>query len=111
VYHNTQIGYVTLGASVAAMATTAAVAGRVRQPAVVGVAALLAAGAVLFSSLTIEVDDGEVRTHFGPGFWRKRFAVVDVAAVNVTRSAWWEGWGIRITPRGMLYPVRRWTTS
>jgi hypothetical protein len=69
------------------------------------VAVLLVISGVLFSSLTVEISDGELRFHFGPGIWRKRFALTEVADADVTRSSWWEGWGIRITPRGMLYNV------
>lgn len=29
----------------------------------------------------------------------------DWSDAEVARSRWWEGWGIRITPRGMLYNV------
>lgn len=34
-----------------------------------------------------------------------RFALTEVAVAKVTRSNLSEGWGIRITPRGMLYNV------
>jgi len=69
------------------------------------VAVLLIMSGVLFSSLTVEISDGELRFHFGPGFWRKRFALTEVVDASVTQSSWWEGWGIRITPRGTLYNV------
>jgi hypothetical protein len=74
-------------------------------PVTLSVAVLLIGFGVLFSSLTVEISDGELRFHFGPGFWRKRFAIAEVVAADPTRSSWWEGWGIRITPRGMLYNV------
>jgi hypothetical protein len=74
-------------------------------PVTLSVAVLLIISGVLLSSLTVEISDGELRFHFGPGFWQKRFALTEVAAADVTRSSWWEGWGIRITPRGMLYNV------
>jgi hypothetical protein len=69
------------------------------------VAVLIIMSGVLFSSLTVEISDGELRFHFGPGFWRKRFALTEVVDASVTQSSWWEGWGIRITPRGTLYNV------
>jgi hypothetical protein len=69
------------------------------------VAVLIIMSGVLFSSLTVEIRDGELRFHFGPGFWRKRFALTEVVDASVTQSSWWEGWGIRITPRGTLYNV------
>jgi hypothetical protein len=74
-------------------------------PVTLVVAALLIIFAVLFSSLTVEIGDGELRFHFGPGFWRKRYPLTEMATADVTQSSWWEGWGIRITPRGMLYNI------
>ena len=59
----------------------------------------------LFSSLTIEVNDPDLLSYFGPGFWRKVTPLGDIASVERTSSSALEGWGIRITPRGMLYNV------
>jgi hypothetical protein len=74
-------------------------------PARLALAVLLLIFGVLFSTFTVEIGDGELRFHFGAGFWRKRFALADIVSVDATQSSWWEGWGIRITPRGMLYNV------
>ena len=74
-------------------------------PAKLSLAVLLLIFGVLFSTFTVEISDGELRFHFGAGFWGKRFALADIMSVDVTQSSWWEGWGIRITPRGMLYNV------
>ncbi|MEA2765629.1 MAG: hypothetical protein QOK07_2033 [Gemmatimonadaceae bacterium] len=104
-YRHTQIGYLTLIVIlVAAVGIVATLPDDVR-PVVLGVAGLMVIIAILFSSLTVAVGDGELRFHFGPGFWRKRIALSDVKAATPTQSRWWEGWGIRITPRGMLYNV------
>ena len=104
-YRHTQIGYLTLIVIlVAALGIFASLPDQVR-PVALGIAGLLVIIGVLFSSLTVEVADGELRFHFGPGFWRKRIALSDVAAATPTQSSWWEGWGIRFTPRGMLYNV------
>jgi len=46
-----------------------------------------------------------ISSYFGPGFWRKDTPLGDIASVERTRSSALEGWGIRITPRGMLYNV------
>ena len=104
-YRHTQVGYVTLSVLLIVAFAVVALSSRSARPVTLGVASVLAICAVLFSSLTVEITHGELRFHFGPGFWRKRFALVDVAAANPTRSSWWEGWGIRITPRGILYDV------
>jgi len=104
-YRHTQIGYLTLIVIlVAALGIVASLPDDVR-PVTLGVAGLLLVVAVLFSSLTVEVSGDELRFHFGPGFWRKRVALGEVTAATPTQSSWWEGWGIRFTPRGMLYNV------
>lgn len=59
----------------------------------------------VFSSLTIEVNDRELVSHFGPGIWTRRVALGDITSVEQTTSTALEGWGIRITGRGMLYNV------
>lgn len=105
VYRHTQIGFLTLIVVLVVAVGIVAIPQRTARPVTLGVAALLVIIAVLFSSLTVEVTDGELRFHFGPGFWRKRIPLTEVAAVDSTKSSWWEGWGIRITPRGMLYNV------
>ena len=62
--------------------------------------------AVLFTTLTIEIRDGELRSHFGPGVWRKRWRLDEIAHAELFPSRWWEGWGVRVTARGMLYNVQ-----
>lgn len=104
-YRHTQIGYLTLIVILVAALGIAASLPNEARPVSLGVAALLVIIAVLFSSLTVEVGDGELRFHFGPGFWRKRVALSEVAAATPTQSSWWEGWGIRFTLREMLYNV------
>jgi len=65
----------------------------------------MATSAVVFSSLTIEVADGRLSWHFGPGVLRKSVPVAAVAAAEPTTTMWWEGWGIHLTTRGWLYNV------
>ena len=100
-----QIGYLTLIVMLVGALVIFALGPRSPLPVTLSVAVLLLISAVLFSSLTVEISDGELRIHFGPGFWRKRYALTEVTGADVARSSWWEGWGIRITPRGMLYNV------
>lgn len=59
----------------------------------------------VFSSLTVEADESEVRWFFGPGVWRKRMARAEIASVEQVRNKWWWGFGIRLTPHGWLYNV------
>ncbi len=59
----------------------------------------------LFSSLTVIVDDNEVRWYFGPGAWSYRMALSDIAAARVVRNSWVNGFGIRMGPGFRLYNV------
>jgi hypothetical protein len=59
----------------------------------------------LFSSLTVIVDDNEVRWYFGPGAWNYRLALTDIAAAHVVRNSWVNGFGIRTGPGFRLYNV------
>src|SRR5215471_12181059 len=59
----------------------------------------------LFSSLTVEVDEHDVRWHFGPGLWGHRLARADIVGVAIVRNAWWNGFGIRMRRGFRLYNV------
>ncbi len=59
----------------------------------------------LFSSLTIEIADGELRWRFGPGLISKRVPLANIASANVVRTNFLEGWGIHLSRFGWLYNV------
>ena len=105
VYRHRQIGYLPIALGVILALTMGSVAWR-RSP-MIGVAVLLVImlGPLLFSSLTITICDGMLSSHFGFGFWLKRFAVADIVDATLASSNWAEGWGIRVTSHGMLYNV------
>jgi hypothetical protein len=74
------------------------------EPAVL-MLVVTAATATLFSSLTIEVVDRELRWHFGPGLWSYRLPLDEIRDVAIVRNQWWNGWGIRMAPGFRLYNV------
>jgi hypothetical protein len=74
------------------------------KPAIVTIA-ITAAVALLFASLTVEVDDSELRWHFGPGLWSYRLPLAEIRDVGIVRNRWWNGWGIRMAPGFRLYNV------
>jgi hypothetical protein len=104
-YRHKQTGYVILLFTLAVPVGVAAIVMRNSPAAAVAIIATFAIIALLFSSLTIEVRDGMLRSHFGPGFWKKQWPLSDIADARPTRSSIVEGWGIRVTARGMLYNV------
>jgi len=58
-----------------------------------------------FSSMSIVVSDQAVMARTGIGLVRRTIALASIAGVEVTRSRWYEGWGVHWTRRGMLYNV------
>jgi len=59
---------------------------------------------LLLGRLVTELRGDSLRWHYGWLGWpRWRVALDDVIAVEVARSSWIEGWGIRTTGEGMLY--------
>ena len=67
--------------------------------------AFLALMTWFFGSMTVEVDEKELRHWFGPGIWRKSYSLNEVESVERVLNKWWYGWGIRYTPHGWLYNV------
>lgn len=65
----------------------------------------LIAVALVFSSLTVEVNGKELRWYFGPGFWTYRLLLDEFEAVAAVRNHWWNGFGIRMRPGFRLYNV------
>lgn len=105
---HTQVGYVT-GTALALGGLIADASFRSEGEALgwMGLATVgtFGVGVLLFSSLTVTVDDEELRFYFGPGFWERRIPLSDIRKVRVVRNAAWYGWGIRYTPHGWFYTV------
>jgi hypothetical protein len=80
-----------------------------RTPTPVAVLVAGAAFAALlgwtWGSLTVRIEGSELRVRFGPGWPRKTVPLAEIAAVEVTRTTFMEGWGIHRTRRGWLYNV------
>ncbi len=60
---------------------------------------------VLFSVLTVIVNDNFIEVRFGPGVIGKKFRLDDISLCRFVRNHWWYGWGIRIIPKGWLFNV------
>jgi hypothetical protein len=105
-YRHTQPGYITLGATGAAIGLlTTGLSRGAATAGLIPAAALLGGVGLLMSRLTVEIADGELRIAFGPGWTVKRVRVAEIESVAAVRNPWWYGWGIRLTPRGTLYNV------
>lgn len=105
-YRHTQPGTLMLLCSVVAGLGGAMLAWRAGQwPAAPVLIVMAIAIAFLFSSLTVEVGEGELRWYFGPGLWSYRVPLADIKDVGIVRNHWWNGWGIRMAPGFRLYNV------
>jgi hypothetical protein len=69
---------------------------------------VLLVSAVIFSTLTITIEEGMLRASFGPGLIQKKVKLAEIASVRPIPVRWWYGWGIRLTPHGWLYNVSGW---
>jgi len=110
-YRNTQPGYVT-GSSLAGAAALTFFAWRAEfgsmDPIGWTLTGAFAGLAYLFSSLTVVIDDGELRFYFGPGFWTKRIPLATIERVETVHNSSFVGWGIRYFGSGWLYNVSGW---
>ena len=104
-YRHTQRGTLIVALCLILAACDAALAWWSGQWTPVAVLIVLVAVAVVFSSLTVEVGDGELRWHFGPGLWTYRLPLDDIETVAIVRNHWWDGFGIRMRPGARLYNV------
>jgi len=66
---------------------------------------ILCVCAWLFSSLTIEIGERELRWRFGPGLIRKRVLLTEIVAAEPIKTNFLAGWGIHWTRYGWLYNV------
>jgi hypothetical protein len=105
-YEHTQVGYFITIAIVAAMVAIGIIVVNTGvnwvATTVLGVLAVIA---VLFHRLTVVINEEELVMQFGPGVIRKRFKLNEIESCQAVRIPWYYGWGIRLTPRGMVFRV------
>lgn len=107
-YEHTQVGYVILGAALGAGLVGLLPAVLVVEspgPSLWVGGGILGAVAILFSSLTVRVDDETLVWYFGPHFWTNTLPLSRIERVEAVRNSPWHGWGIRMLSDGWLYNV------
>lgn len=104
-YRHTQRGTWLVISSLALAVVCALIAWWSGQWLAVAALVIEIAVAIVFSSLTVEVSEDELRWYFGPGFWSYRLPLADIETAAVVRNRWWNGWGIRTAPGFRLYNV------
>ena len=68
-------------------------------------AAVAALAGWVWGALTVRIVSGELQLRFGLGWPRKTLKLDEIAAIEVTRTTFMEGWGVHRTRRGWLYNV------
>jgi hypothetical protein len=111
-YNHRQIGWVMLGVAAATMVVIAAplVLTAPRNTAILlpllFVFSIMAIVTILFSSMTVQLDEDVLRWHFGPSFWRNRLALAEIQEATAIKTKWYWGYGIKFFgPRRWLYNV------
>ena len=105
-YQHTQIGWVTLIATLGSILVIFGVA----LPSLAGAIpillfVILVGVAATFSSLSVTIDDDNLSFRFGLTPFRKRIPLSDIASFRAVRNRWYYGWGIRYIGTGWLYNV------
>lgn len=59
----------------------------------------------LFYKLTIEIDGQVLKLSYGIGLIRIKFKIDQLEEVQVIKTPWYSGLGIRFTSKGMLYNI------
>ncbi len=105
-YEHTQVGYLIIIPIIVAMILIGIIlAYTAINWIAIGVLVLVAVALVLFSSLTVVIREEELEVRFGPGIIRKRFRLDEIESVQTLKNPWYYGWGIRVTPHGLLFRV------
>jgi hypothetical protein len=111
-YEHTQAGWPMRIAFVAAslvLAVLAAMPELSDRPApplvLIAAAALSAVIGWTWGALTVRIQGEDLQVRFGLGWPRKTVPLTEIAAVEVTRTTFLEGWGLHRTRRGWLYNV------
>ncbi|MFC2024856.1 hypothetical protein ACFLTG_00360 [Chloroflexota bacterium] len=105
-YKHTQVGYLIIAVMAAVMVWIGVVLANTGMNWIaIGVLVFIAVALVLFSSLTVVIREDELEARFGPGLIHKQFKLSEIESCQVVKNHWYYGWGIRLTPHGVLYNV------
>ena len=109
-YEHTQIGYLiifVLFAATVFVAITGIAAPSDRGVLVTDgiIELILLICAIVFSRLTIKIDEETLLACFGVGLICKKVPLSEIVRCESIRIRWWYGWGIHLTPYGWLYNV------
>ena len=105
-YEHTQVGHLIIVAMAATMVFIGIILANTGINWIaIGVLIVIAIFLVSFPSLSVVIREEELEVKFGPGLIRKRFKLSEIQSCKVVKYPWYYGWGIRLTPHGILFRV------
>ena len=105
-YRHTQVGWVLLAALAAGAGVVVFATSKTGWSTAASVVlTLLIVVAVLFCTLTVRIDGGLIACRYGPGLICKYIPLATIRGIRTVRTAWYQGWGIRLTSDGWLFNV------
>jgi len=116
-YKHTQIGYMMLVVTLAVLVlfAWAHITARAEPPsvdsgtnfAVTSLMVLIVFFLAGFATLTVSIDESDLRIKFGYGVFTKTFPLSEIASVQSAKNHWYYGWGIHMWfwPRMWVYNV------
>ncbi len=106
-YSHTQVGWVILVSTLAAIAGLLWVLSVTRElsPTIFFVLLILVLALATFATLTVNIEGRRLRVVFGVGLFQKSFPFSQIISCRIATSPWYFGWGLRIIPDGWLFNV------
>ncbi len=105
-YKHTQIGYLMLVVTLAVLVlfTWVYITASTEPPsvdsgpnfAVSAIMILILFILASFATLTVSIDESYLRIKFGYGIFATKFALSQIASVQVVKNPWYYGWGVRV---------------
>lgn len=109
-YSRTQNAYrmtvfVMIGAVIVFVLLIPLLGGDIPDVFVLAIIALTVGLSVIFTRLTVTIQETSVTVAFGFGWPKRSIAFADIGAVRQVRNQWYHGWGMRLLKEGWMYNV------
>ena len=104
-YRHTQFGWFTLGTTLLVFPVAAAALWSSDPATLVFASIAIVLVGLLFGWLTVDIDNRRLLIKMGIGLIRRAIPLNNIRAFAPVTNRWYYGWGVRLTPYGMLYNV------
>lgn len=108
-YKHKEIGWFFLGVmglSVLIFVVMYSLNMNVELPVLLSVGAVIITLTLLFYQLTVSINDDRIQLTYGIGIIRITKDIQQIESVEITRTPWYYGLGIRLSPLGLIYNIQ-----